>query len=191
MTTRHENLEGYGCDVSPSRVQQAGSNKRVEYKLVDMNECQGAYPNGFFDFIFAGDIIEHLENTDNLLIEAVRYLRDGGFLIITTPNLAAWYERLLLLVGMEPLAAEVSYRSRTFGKRLLYRLARVESHPAVGHLRLFTPAALRELGEYYGLVFVEHAGYAHFPFRLNRMVSRTYKNLADGIFMVFKKPQVP
>lgn len=39
-----------------------------------------------YDVIIAGEIIEHLSNPGNMLQSARKYLKDGGRLIITTPN---------------------------------------------------------------------------------------------------------
>jgi 2-polyprenyl-3-methyl-5-hydroxy-6-metoxy-1,4-benzoquinol methylase len=39
-----------------------------------------------FDTIVAGEIIEHLENPGRFLRNLARHLRDGGILIISTPN---------------------------------------------------------------------------------------------------------
>jgi 2-polyprenyl-3-methyl-5-hydroxy-6-metoxy-1,4-benzoquinol methylase len=190
MTTEHRQIDGFGCDISSTRVNAAIERglERVQLKVVDFNECRSAYPSSFFDFILAGEIIEHLENTDNLVVECSRCLKSGGYLIITTPNLAAWYERILLLCGMEPFMAEVAYSSRIFGKRFLYRLARKKESAPIGHLRLFTPAALRELCQYHGLVLIEHSGYYTWNLFLNRWISSVYPNLAQGVFMVFRKP---
>lgn len=188
MTQRHPNLTGCGCDISEAMVAGAATGDRIEFKRVDFNECKDVYPASFFDFIFAGEVIEHLENTDNLVIESKRYLKRGGYLIITTPNLAAWYERLLLFFGMVPLMAEVSYSNRTFGKSFLYRITRKDAEPPIGHLRLFTPSALRELCEHHGLVFVRHDSYYTYDFFANRWISKLYKNMAQGIFMVLRKP---
>jgi SAM-dependent methyltransferase len=188
MVERHPEVRGFGCDIAELRIAGASRDSGIEYKVVDFNDCIQTYPDSFFDFIFAGEIIEHLENTDNLVIEAGKYLKRGGYFIVTTPNLAAWYERGLLLLGMMPLMAEVSYSSRLFGKRLLYSMIGKDESIPIGHLRLFTPAALRELFEYHGFEFVMHRGYYFHDFALNRWISRLYANLAQGIFMVFRKP---
>jgi SAM-dependent methyltransferase len=188
MIDKHANIMGYGCDISTDMVKSAAVNQRIEFKRVDFSEYKHAYTSSFFDFTFTGEMIEHLENTDNLIIESNLYLKSGGYLIINTPNLAAWYERVLLLFGMEPFMAEVSYSSRTFGKRFLYRLTDETAMPPVGHLRLFIPAALRELCEYHGLVFVRHDPYYTYDFFFNRWISKLYKNMAQGIFMVLRKP---
>jgi hypothetical protein len=54
--------------------------------------------------------------------------------LLSTPNLAAWYNRGLLAFGIQPVFSEVSLRG-VFG-----RPGRV----VAGHLRLFTRRALTE-----------------------------------------------
>ncbi len=44
-------------------------------------------------------MIEHLRNRTQLLRSARRYLKAGGRLIISTPNIALWFYRLSLFVG--------------------------------------------------------------------------------------------
>jgi 2-polyprenyl-3-methyl-5-hydroxy-6-metoxy-1,4-benzoquinol methylase len=52
-----------------------------------------------FDYIVVSDVIEHLRNRTQLLRGARRFLKEGGRLIISTPNIALWFYRLSLLVG--------------------------------------------------------------------------------------------
>lgn len=92
------------------------------------------------DTVLALDIIEHLWNTDGFLSECNRVLRPGGFLILSTPNLASGPNRILLALGFQPLGSEVSDR-KIYG--------RPGTSPA-GHLRVFTPLALRQMVADYG-----------------------------------------
>jgi 2-polyprenyl-3-methyl-5-hydroxy-6-metoxy-1,4-benzoquinol methylase len=39
-----------------------------------------------FDVVFAGELIEHLDNVQGFLVSARRHLRPGGRLVLTTPN---------------------------------------------------------------------------------------------------------
>jgi SAM-dependent methyltransferase len=54
------------------------------------------------DLIFMGEVIEHIVDIPLLLDEVARVLKDGGHVAVTTPNLASWYSRLSLLVGLTP-----------------------------------------------------------------------------------------
>jgi len=52
-----------------------------------------------FDYVVVSDVIEHLRNRTQLLRRARTFLKEGGRLIISTPNIALWFYRLSLLVG--------------------------------------------------------------------------------------------
>ncbi|WP_200308042.1 class I SAM-dependent methyltransferase [Streptomyces adelaidensis] len=86
------------------------------------------------DAVLFSEVIEHLVDPDGALDEIRRVLRPGGHLMLSTPNLAAWYNRALLLAGVQPVFSEVSLRG-------------IHGRPGsevVGHLRLYTARALRE-----------------------------------------------
>jgi SAM-dependent methyltransferase len=89
---------------------------------------------GSVDVVIMSELIEHLVDTDSALDEVFRVLRPGGSLLLSTPNLAAWYNRGLLAFGIQPIFSEVSLHG-VFG-----RPGRV----VAGHLRLFTRRALTE-----------------------------------------------
>jgi len=90
--------------------------------------------DGAADVVIMSELIEHLVDPDGAVAEARRVLRPGGSLLLSTPNLAAWYNRGLLALGVQPVFSEVSLRG-VFG-----RPGRV----VAGHLRLYTRRALTE-----------------------------------------------
>lgn len=94
------------------------------------------------DVVILGEVIEHLADTDSAIEEIRRVLRPGGSLLVSTPNLAAWYNRALLAAGIQPVFSEVSLRS-VFGR---------PGSQVAGHLRMFTRRALVEFLAAYGLV---------------------------------------
>ncbi|WP_372463809.1 class I SAM-dependent methyltransferase [Streptomyces pinistramenti] len=88
---------------------------------------------GSADAVLFSEVVEHLVDPDAALDELHRVLRPGGHLMLSTPNLAAWYNRGLLLAGVQPVFSEVSLRG-------------IHGRPGsqvVGHLRLYTARALR------------------------------------------------
>jgi SAM-dependent methyltransferase len=90
--------------------------------------------DGVADVVIMSELIEHLVDPDAAVAEVRRVLRPGGSLLLSTPNLAAWYNRGLLALGIQPIFSEVSLHG-VFG-----RPGRV----VAGHLRLFTRRALTE-----------------------------------------------
>jgi SAM-dependent methyltransferase len=91
-------------------------------------------PDGCADVVIMSELIEHLVDTDTAVDEVRRVLRPGGVLLLSTPNLAAWFNRALVGLGIQPVFSEVSLRG-IYGR---------PGHEVVGHLRLFTRRALVE-----------------------------------------------
>jgi len=104
--------------------------------------------DGAADVVIMSELIEHLVDPDGAVAEVRRVLRPGGSLLLSTPNLAAWYNRGLLAAGIQPIFSEVSLTG-VFG-----RPGRV----VAGHLRLFTRRALTEFLTASGLRCVTVAG---------------------------------
>ena len=86
------------------------------------------------DVVIMSELIEHLVDPDTAIAEAKRVLKPGGHLLLSTPNLAAWYNRALLTLGVQPVFSEVSLRA-VYGR---------PGHVVAGHLRLYTRRALTE-----------------------------------------------
>ena len=56
-------------------------------------------PGGPFDVIVYADVLEHLADPLRVLVELNHSLRDDGSIVISVPNIAHFYIRLLLLFG--------------------------------------------------------------------------------------------
>jgi ubiquinone/menaquinone biosynthesis C-methylase UbiE len=96
--------------------------------------------SGSVDVVIMSEVIEHLVDTDSAIEETYRVLKPGGSLLLSTPNLAAWYNRGLLALGVQPVFSEVSLRS-VFGR---------PGNQVAGHLHMFTRRALVEFLTAYG-----------------------------------------
>jgi SAM-dependent methyltransferase len=111
--------------------------------------------SGRADVVIMSELIEHLVDPDSVLDEVRRVLRPGGTLLLSTPNLAAWYNRGLLALGVQPVFTEVSLRG-VFGR---------PGSQVAGHLRLFTSRALVGLlaARGFGAIRVSGACYHDVP----------------------------
>ena len=114
--------------------------------------------SGHADVVIMSELIEHLVDPDSVLEEVRRVLKPGGTLLLSTPNLAAWYNRGLLALGVQPVFTEVSLRG-VFGR---------PGSQVAGHLRLFTSRALVGLlaARGFGMIRVSGACYHDVPWPL-------------------------
>lgn len=88
------------ADGSSECVQKAKS-AGLAATLCNFNE-KLPFADNSFDGIFALEVIEHIELAENLLEEINRVLKDDGWLIISTPNVAYWKFRVYALLGYPP-----------------------------------------------------------------------------------------
>lgn len=118
--TRHF-LDGnsvVGLDVDAAALEKAAA-LGIEPVQADVEEPL-PFEDGSFDAVVAGELFEHLRFPDALVAEIRRVLRPGGVLVGSVPNAFRLQSRFRFLRGRQP-----------------------EDDPT--HLRMFSPAALREL----------------------------------------------
>lgn len=120
---------------------------------------------GIADVVIMSEMIEHLVDTDSALDEIRRVLKPGGWLLLSTPNLAAWYNRGLLAMGVQPVFSEVSLRG-VYGR---------PGSQVAGHLHMFTRRALTGLlaARGFGSIKVAGARYHDVP-RPLQLVDRAF-----------------
>jgi len=113
-----------------------------------------------FHVICASHVIEHVCDTDLIVRETYRLLRNGGYLVIATPNLAATHNILLLIFGRQPTIAEVSDVALvgTVSPR-----GNCVARVGPSHRRIFTFPALRGLLEYHGYRVEKTVAAGYFP----------------------------
>lgn len=128
-----------GCDISEAALAHTRS-LGFDVALADVTRGL-PFADESFDLVVFGEVIEHVVDPDAALQHLSRVLTRGGRLIVTTPNLAAWFNRALLLAGVQPLFTETSSHVN-LGRRTP-GLGQWKS--TVGHLKIFTLAAMREM----------------------------------------------
>lgn len=86
----HHSKNLYGIDIVPRPTVDLPNY--VETKQVDLNVAPIPYPDGFFETVIAGDVIEHVANPMFMLCEVNRVLAPGGRFIVSTPNPYYYWE---------------------------------------------------------------------------------------------------
>ena len=138
-----------------------------------------------FDVIHAGDIIEHLFDTDTFIKEIYRITKAGGYVVISTNNLASLHNIIYLLFGRQPAPAAVSDKVVVGG----WRKTSAILLPGAGHQRLFTLGALTGLCEYHGFHVEKTRGSGFYPFPvvLARILAVISKNHSSYIAIKARK----
>jgi 2-polyprenyl-3-methyl-5-hydroxy-6-metoxy-1,4-benzoquinol methylase len=112
-------------DLSSELVSQIRARPGVHRALQhDLSSGSLPFDDAVMAAVFAGEIIEHLVDTRRFLDEIHRVLRPGGLLVVTTPNLASFENRVRLLFGVYPAWLEYELSSQ-------------------GHVRAYTKRTLR------------------------------------------------
>jgi len=136
-----------------------------------------------FDLIIASDVIEHIDETDTFIRRIKTMLKPSGFVYLTTPNLAAWHCRLMLLFGLQPLPTEVSNISSAFGKGAIGR--KIYGDNTIHHIRVFTRRALIDFLRYHKMEIVKSYGSGYR--KIDRIIFRkTLRGYAPVIIAILK-----
>ena len=118
-------LEATGVDLDPKLIELGKTQLNVDLRNTDL--LGAGLEHGRFHFIRLRDVIEHLPNPYEVLLEVQRLLVPGGVALIITPNEDSLPNRARQLVG--------------------WRKRPVAAVPPPHHLHGFIPKTLRQLFE--------------------------------------------
>jgi 2-polyprenyl-3-methyl-5-hydroxy-6-metoxy-1,4-benzoquinol methylase len=191
LQTLRERMPGvvcYGIELSQTLSHQARQNG---FTVFDQDLMAGVpLRDGSVDLAVLGEVIEHVFDPDACIEEVRRVIRPGGTLIVTTPNLASWFNRLLLLVGVQPVFSETSTRKKYGHWLSMFGQRRANTQ---GHLELFTLGALHELLDDLGFTVERTEGYKFYLLQENPIANvfeslfRIRPTLASGFIVTARK----
>jgi SAM-dependent methyltransferase len=97
-----EHLGAQGHHVTGvDTIEVDGVRERVHaFHRVDAAGLNQTLAGETFDYIVAGDVIEHLADPLTTLKELRELLDDGGQLLVSVPNFGHWYPRARVLLGV-------------------------------------------------------------------------------------------
>jgi len=154
--------EPIGVESVPAILERA-SSRGVKAIQADLNFDPVPLTDASIDLVTSFGVFEHLQLYDNLMTEAARILKDGGWFLLSMPNLGSYVNRVALLLGFQPQEVEVSSRVSA-GVLPFYRHSWTSGaplghgHPGEAHLHAATLRCMRELLVRFGLTVVAAQG---------------------------------
>jgi 2-polyprenyl-3-methyl-5-hydroxy-6-metoxy-1,4-benzoquinol methylase len=100
-----------GIDFSEVAINRC-LEKGLDAILSDVDRDGLKFPDGSFDVVWAGDVLEHVFDPIYLLEETARVLRDDGCLILSAPNAFNYYSRCRIFIVGESVQSGVYRRLR-------------------------------------------------------------------------------
>ncbi len=86
----------WGIDIVPKDRVSKHVHKYIRH---DLERLATLKLGRTFDYVVAGDVIEHLKNAREVLAHLSLLLKSDGRLIVSTGNVAIWFYRMSLLLG--------------------------------------------------------------------------------------------
>ena len=107
------NIEYTRVDISETQIKKLKS-KGYKGFVVDATK-EIPFKKNSFDVVVCFEIIEHIFDTDYFLKEIYKVLKEKGKLILITPNIANYMDRIRLLFGRLPSCLEYRVNETTRG----------------------------------------------------------------------------
>ncbi len=144
-------FEPTGCDPAESGIRLAQANvPGVTFKCLGVYDPPGQLGEADFDAVVAMEVVEHLYLPRRLCQFARAVLRDGGYLILTTPY-HGYFKNLMLSL---------------FDKWDPHLSPLWDG----GHIKFWSPTTLRQLVEPEGFEFIKFVGAGRLPYLWKSMV---------------------
>ncbi len=103
---QYRGCSGYGIEIDDANV-LACTRRGVNVIQLNLEEGLALFDDASFDVVLQLDTLQHLRNTEKMLIETARVGRIG---IVSFPNFAHWQNRLAILRGRMPVTKTLPYQ---------------------------------------------------------------------------------
>jgi methionine biosynthesis protein MetW len=103
---RERGCSGYGIEIADINV-LACVRRGVDVIQINLEDGLAMFDDGSFDMVLQIDTLQHLRNTETMLVETARVGRAG---IVAFPNFGHWPNRLSVARGRMPVTKRLPYQ---------------------------------------------------------------------------------
>ncbi|WP_048441317.1 methionine biosynthesis protein MetW [Caenimonas sp. SL110] len=103
---RERGCSGYGIEIDDANV-LACVKRGINVIQLNLDEGLSMFDDSSFDVVLQVDTLQHLRNTETMLVETARVGRTG---IVAFPNFAHWPNRLAVMRGRMPVTRRLPYQ---------------------------------------------------------------------------------
>jgi len=82
--------------LTRSAISLLAKGKCIEILNIDIEKSELPYENGFFDHIILVNVLEHMIEPKQVLMNLKRYLSENGSIIYSVPNIVNWHSRMMI-----------------------------------------------------------------------------------------------
>ncbi len=125
--------EALGINISEKVINSSKKKSGIRFMQGDI---ESAEINENFDLIVCGEIIEHISDVDAFIEKLKKMLDNGGYLLLTVPNLSSFFNKISILLGWQPRGINPSR------KILLNPFTKYDYN--WGHVSMFTFNAIKK-----------------------------------------------
>jgi methionine biosynthesis protein MetW len=157
----------YGIEIDPV-MRKSCTLRGIPTAVIDIEKEMLPFPDGWLDVVILNQVLEHTKNHFHIFTELARVLKSGGVLIVGVPNLAAWHDRVILMLGHQPSAIKV------YGP----------------HVRGFTLPGLRDFAERRHIFATEEvggSGFYPFPEFMAKGLASWFPTFATSLFLKLER----
>ncbi len=106
LLQRERGCTGYGVEWADANV-LACVKRGVDVIQLNLDEGLAMFDDDSFDVVLQIDTLQHLRNTETMLVETARVGRVG---VVAFPNFAHWPNRMAVLRGRMPVTKRLPYQ---------------------------------------------------------------------------------
>lgn len=192
-----------GVEMHPANIEEA-RKKGIDVKTFDLNG-KWPYEDSCFEIIHGTQVIEHIHNTRQFLLEIFRVLEPGGTAVLTSENLCSLLNLSAMILGYTPFSLQNTcgwFVGNPFGlhnnetspseEGAMQNISSPYFSGITGHIRVLSVSQARQLMEKVGFVNVEvkSIGMMPLPAFIGRPLEKIMYRRGHWLMMKGSKPHL-